>query len=54
MQAVLLHALVVLLFFGGKNVAPASRYTYFVGEVLLTCPMKYIFFEKGVYLLWKV
>ena len=29
-------------------------YTYFVGEVLLTCPMKYIFFEKGVYLLWKV
>ena len=25
MQAVLLHALVVLLFFGGKNVAPASR-----------------------------
>ena len=30
------------------------RYTYFVGEVLLTCPMKYIFFEKGVYLLWKV
>ena len=26
-------------------------YTYFVGEVLLTCPMKYIFFEKEVYLL---
>ena len=27
------------------------RYAYFVREVLLTCSMKYIFFEKGVYLL---